>query len=62
MIRIGKYIIGSDEGNSGALLRWGKRFDNGIWFKVWRFRKLWFKFKFMKNYLDFGIFCIHYGN
>lgn len=57
-----KLKIGIDEGNRGAIIRWGKRLDNGIWFRVWRFRSLWLKWKFRKNYLDFGIFCIHYGN
>lgn len=56
------FKIGSDEGNSGAIIRWGRYLDNGIWIRLWRFRKLWFRYRFIKNSLDFGLFNIHYGN
>ena len=57
-----KFKIGADEGNRGAIIRWGRYLDNGIWSRLWRFRKLWFRLKFIKGYLNFGLFCIHYGN
>jgi len=52
--------IGSDEGNSGALIRFGKHLDHGIWIRRWRFRKLWLKWRFMRDYIDLGFFVIHF--
>jgi len=52
--------IGSDEGNSGALIRFGKHLDHGIWIRRWRFRKLWLKWRFMRDYIDLGVFVIHF--
>ncbi len=57
-----KFKIGSGKGNSRALLRWGTHLDNGIWYRSWNFRSLWLKWRFQPGYLDFGVFCIHYGN
>ena len=57
-----KMRFGKDKGNLGALIRWGKYLDNGIWIRTWKFRKLWFKPNFRKNYLNFGFFVIQYGN
>lgn len=54
--------FGTDEGNSGAIVRWGKYLDNGIWFRRLRFRRSWFKYRFMNGYWDFGIIAIHWGN
>jgi hypothetical protein len=38
--------IGPSEGNSGAIIRWGKHLDNGLWLRKigkrhtnWRFRR-----------------------
>ncbi len=56
------YKIGSDIGNSGAIIRWGKYLDNGIWMRKWRFKKIWFKWKMKKRYTDLGIFVIQWGN
>lgn len=57
-----KFKFGRDEGNSGALIRWGKYLDNGIWYRTRRFKKLWGNWKIMKGYLDCGFFVIQYGN
>ena len=54
--------FGNDDGNSGGIFRYGKYLDNGIWFRTWKFRKLWLQWKFQPRYLDFGLFCICYGN
>lgn len=54
--------LGPDGGNSGAIIRWGKYLDNGIWVRTWRFRKLWFKYRFMYGYFNFGFFVIHWNN
>ncbi len=27
-----KLKLGTSEGNSGAIIRWGKYLDNGLWF------------------------------
>jgi len=53
---------GPDEGNSGAILRWGKCLDNGIWIRGWRFKKLWTQWKFRQGYISLGIIVLHYGN
>jgi|GEM_PF-6897420 len=54
--------IGPDEGNSGAIIRWGKHLDNGLWLRIWKHKKLWFKWRLMKGYLDFGFFVFRWGN
>ena len=54
--------FGNDNGNSGGIFRYGKYLDNGIWFRTWKFRKLWLQWKLQPGYLDFGLFCICYGN
>jgi hypothetical protein len=54
--------IGSDEGNSGAIIRWGKHWDNGIWIRRWKYKKLWKRFKLRKNYIDLGILQIRWNN
>ena len=55
--------FGPDEGNSGAIIRWGKHLDNGIWITTWKFRRLWFKsWKIRNGYIDLGIIIIQWGN
>ena len=54
--------LGPDEGNSGAIIRWGKTLDNGIWIRRWRHRRLWFNFRKKKGYLSLGIIVFHLGN
>ena len=54
--------IGPSNGNEGALIRWGKYLDNGIWYRSWKFKNLWFGCKFKKHYVDLGLICIMWGN
>lgn len=54
--------IGPSSGNSGAIMRWGKSLDNGIWLRLWNFRSLWFQVKIRRGYIDLGIICIRWGN
>lgn len=55
--------FGRSEGNSGAIVRWGKYLDNGIWITVWKFRRLWFKgWKIQKHYINLGFFTVQWGN
>ena len=35
---MGRIKLGPSEGNSGALVRWGRHLDNGLWLTSWRFR------------------------
>jgi len=56
------FKLGADKGNSGALIRWGKHLDNGIWLRLWNFRKLWTKITIREGYIDLGLICIIYGN
>lgn len=53
--------FGPDEGNSGAIIRWGKYWDNGIWIQ-YRYKRLWFKWRFRKNYINLGFIRISWGN
>lgn len=54
---------GPIEGNSGAVIRWGECLDNGIWFRGWKYRKLWKKWKYIKGrYLSLGIVVFQWSN
>ena len=53
-------MIGPDEGNSGAVIRWGRELDNGVWVRGWKYRNLWFKWRFLKGYWNFGVFHISF--
>ncbi len=58
-----KIKFGTDDGNSGAVIRWGKHLDNGVWFLPFRhWRRLIFRFRFMRGYWNFGLFHISWGN
>jgi hypothetical protein len=52
--------FGSSDGNSGAIIRWGKKLDNGIWIRRWRFHRLWTKWRFSQRYVNFGIILFHW--
>ncbi len=54
--------IGPDEGNSGAIIRWGKHLDKGVWLRTWRMRALWTwkHWKLRKRYIDLGVVCLHF--
>jgi len=57
--------IGPDDGNSGAVIRWGKHLDNGVWFRLWRHRKLWTKrsaWRYLPGYLSLGIVQFRWGS
>ena len=56
--------IGPSEGNSGALIRWGKHWDNGVWFswKHWSSKNLLMRFRAMKGYLAVSLLTVHWGN
>ncbi len=54
--------FGPNEGNSGAMIRWGKYLDNGVWITVWKFRSLWLRRRFMKGYANFGIIVFRWNN
>jgi len=47
--------FGPSDGNSGAIIRWGKKLDNGIWIRRWIFHRLWTKWRFSQGYVNFGI-------
>ena len=57
-----KLQFGKDSGNSGALIRWGRYLNNGVWYRPIKFRKLWFQYKIRKGLIDLGLICVHYGN
>jgi hypothetical protein len=52
------FKFGTDNGNSGAIIRWGKYLDNGIWFHDFNFKFI----KFRKNYIDLGFLSIMWSN
>lgn len=54
--------FGSGEGNGGAVVRWGKYLDNGIWIRLWKFRSLWTKWRFRWGYVSIGIILFHWSN
>jgi len=55
--------LGPDNGNSGALIRWGKHLDNGVWFRPWCHRILWTKWNYIPHrYLSLGVVVIQWGN
>lgn len=55
--------IGPDEGNSGAIIRWGKYLDNGVWI-AWRHwnSRLVKRFRFMRGYIAISLLTISWGN
>lgn len=59
-----KIKLGPDQGNSGAIVRWGQHLDNGIWLTPWKHKVLWLKYKLMprKGYLRFGPVTVMWGN
>lgn len=53
--------LGPDKGNNGAVIRWGQHLDNGIWLRGVHHRKLWWRWRFMRGYWDFGIIIFRFG-
>jgi len=58
----GDMKLGTDEGNSGAIIRWGRYLDNGIWIRRWRFRNLWLQWRFRSRYISLGFVLFAWGN
>lgn len=55
--------VGPSEGNQGAIIRWGKFKDNGIWFIQWKFRDIYrWKFDFEGGHVRLWCFDIHWRN
>ena len=54
-----RFQFGPDEGNSGAIFRFGSDLGKGIWVRGWNFRRLWTSWRFRKDYTSFGIICFH---
>lgn len=56
--------FGPDDGNSGAIVRWGLHLDNGIWI-AWRY---WYQWKFLcrvrvrRGYVALGLLSVSWGN
>lgn len=55
-----KIKLGPSEGNCGALIRFGRCLDKGIWIRTWNFRSLWTSFRFAPGYLSLGVVCFHW--
>jgi len=55
-----RFLFGPDDGNSGALIRWGRCKDCGIWYRGWKHRKLWTRWRFMNGYANFGLIVIRF--
>jgi hypothetical protein len=59
--------IGPSEGNSGAIVRWGRHLDNGVWFS-WRFwsnRNMLTRFRILPlgaKYIAVGLLTVQWGN
>lgn len=51
--------LGPDNGNGGAVIRFGKHLDKGVWLRGWNFRKLWLRWRIRRNLIDLGIVCVH---
>lgn len=57
------FEIGPSEGNKGAIIRWGKYKDNGVWLLRWKFRDLWsWKFYWKDGWVRLWCFDIHWRN
>jgi hypothetical protein len=56
--------FGPDEGNSGAIVRWGKHLDNGVWiaWKHWKSQRLLKRFRFMRGYIAISLLTVMWGN
>lgn len=54
--------LGPGEGNRGALIRWGRFLDNGVWLRIRKYRRLWPRWRFRRGYLDIGFVVIRWGN
>jgi len=56
--------IGPSEGNSGAIVRWGRHLDNGIWlaWKHWNSRNLLMRFRVRRGHIAIGLLDIAWGN
>jgi hypothetical protein len=54
---------GPSEGNSGAIVRWGKHLDNGVWFawRHWRSKRMLLRLRVMRKYIAVSLLCIHWG-
>ena len=50
--------LGPDEGNSGALVRWGRCLDNGVWLCAPRWRRL----RRRAGYLALPFATVRWGN
>lgn len=59
-MKIGNIKLGPGEGNSGAVIRFGRHWDKGLWFRLWRFRKLWFRWRFRPGLIDLGFVVIQW--
>ena len=54
--------IGRSEGNDGAVIRWGKHLDNGMWFTQWWCKSLWIKLRIRYGYVRVGPLLLRWGN
>lgn len=56
--------FGPDKGNSGAIIRWGRKLDNGVWFawKMWNSRNHLTRFTIRRGYVAFGLLDVSWGN
>ena len=52
--------LGPSSGNSGAVIRFGRHLDRGVWLHTWNFRKLWLNFYLRGRRLNLGPVCIHF--
>jgi len=55
---------GTDEGNSGAIIRWGCHLDNGIWlsWKRWHSRNMLTQFRIRRGYVALSLLTVQWGN
>ena len=55
--------FGPDDGNSGAILRWGSHLDNGVWiaWRHWRSRRMLTRCRFMRGYIALSLLTISWG-
>jgi len=59
-----KIKIGPDEGNSGAIVRWGRYLDNGVWlaWKHWCSPRMLTRCRIRHGYVALSLLTVSWGN
>lgn len=56
--------IGPSDGNSGAIVRWGRHLDNGVWlaWKHWSSRNMLTRCRVERGYVALSLLTVQWGN